>query len=124
MPQLVPIPVNYNICYLFHLSWKLNTEQYDDLPYTPLLESPVGSYKFLNYTSWVVAGRLTGNLAVGGVAPESGNNTALTALDVQEENGATPTMTIEKPYSSLRLLDFYFGCVLRTDESTANAATQ
>ena len=109
--------------HLFYLIRKLNHEQYDDLTYTPLVESPVGSYKFLNYTSWVVAGQLTAGIAVGGVASKSGSNSALTALDVQTENGATPTMTIEKPYNSFRLLDFYFGCVLRTDEATANEAT-
>lgn len=104
-------------------SQDLNNEQYDDLTATVGIESPVGTYKNLIYNAWVIGGATTPGVAVGGVASESPPNTALTAVDVQLTNG-TPTFTIEKPYKSFSLLDFYFGCVVRSDEGTLGVATQ
>lgn len=62
-------------------------------------------------------------MAVGGVAAESPPNTALTAADVQLTNG-TPSFTIAKPYKSFSFFDFYFGCVVRSDEGVLGVATQ
>ena len=88
------------------------------------MEPPIATYKYLNYSAWVVAGQLTPGVAVGGIIRESQPNAALTAVDVQTEAGRTPSFTVVKPYKSFSLLDFYFGCVLRTDENTADEATQ
>ena len=62
-------------------------------------------------------------VAVGGVANESLPNDALTAIDVQLTNG-TPSFSVAKPYKSFSLLDFFFGCVVRTDEGTLGVASQ
>ena len=89
-----------------------------------MVESPIGTYKYLNYSAWVLGGQLTPGVKVGGVIRQSQPNSALTAVDVQTEAGTTPSFTVVKPYKSFSLLDFYFGCVLRTDEGTVNEATQ
>ena len=110
-----------------HLSWsirELRHEQYDDLTFTPLVESPIGTYKYLNYSAWVVAAPTTPGVGLGGIANKSPPNAALRAVDVQTLAGRTPSFTVLKPYKSFSLLDFYFGCVLRTDEGTVNEATQ
>ena len=100
----------------------LNYEQYDDLTATVGIESPIGTYKYLTYNAWVIGGSTTPGVAVGGVADQSPPNAALTAADVQLKNG-TPSFAIAKPYKSYSLFDFYFGCVVRTDEGTVGAAT-
>lgn len=96
---------------------------YDDRTATPIVETPVGNYKDLNYNAWVIPGPLTPGVQVGGVAAESPPQVALTAVDQQTTNG-TPSFTVAKPYKSWSLFDFFFGCNTRTDEPTANVATQ
>lgn len=96
---------------------------YDDLASPPTLEPPVGTYKDLIYNAWVVGGATTPGVAIGGVADQSPPNSALTSPDTQLTNG-TPSFIVAKPYKSFSLLDFYFGCVARTDEGTAALATQ
>ena len=89
-----------------------------------MVESPITTYKYLNYSAWVVSGPLTPGVKVGGITPQSPPHAALTAIDVQTEAGRTPSFTVVEPYKSFSLFDFYFGCVLRTDEGTVNEATQ
>ncbi|CAD6589722.1 MAG: hypothetical protein ASARMPREDX12_003945 [Alectoria sarmentosa] len=96
---------------------------YDDLTSTPILDTPVGTYKNLTYNAWVIAGPLTPGVTVGGVASQSPPNAALKSVDTQLTNGR-PTFTIVEPYKSFSLSDFYFGCQVRTDERTLVVATQ
>lgn len=92
---------------------------YDDLTAVPVLEAAVGTYKDLIYNAWVVGGPAT----VGGVASESQPNVALTSITETLTNG-TASITIAAPDQSFAFLDFYFGCVLRTDEGTVGVATE
>ena len=90
---------------------------------TVAVETPIGTYKGLTYSSWVIGGPTTGSVAVGGVADSSPPNSALTAADTELTNG-TPSFTIAQPYKSFSPLDFFFGCVVRDDESTVGVATE
>ena len=78
-----------------------------------MLENTITTYKNLTYNAWVV----------GGVASESQPNVALTAADQQSLHG-TPSFSVAKPFKSFSPLDFYFGCVVRTDEGVLGVATQ
>ena len=121
MPQCVPISISSPVLESIR---ELKHEQYNDLTFTAGVETPIGTYKYLNYSAWVVAAPTTPGVALGGIVNESPPNAALTAVDVQSLAGSTPSFTVVKPYKSYSLLDFYFGCVLRTDEGTVNEASQ
>lgn len=88
-----------------------------------MFENPIGTYQNLVYNAWVIGGSLTTGVKLGGIANKSPPYGALTAVDTQEKNG-TPSFTVAKPYKAFSVFDFYFGCVLRTDEGTANEAAQ
>ncbi|CAD6590186.1 MAG: hypothetical protein ASARMPRED_004606 [Alectoria sarmentosa] len=60
---------------------------------------------------------------VGGVAIHTPPNAILTTSEQQGTNG-TPSLTVAKPYTSIGLVDFWFGCSAHTSESVANLATQ
>lgn len=103
---------------------ELKYGQYDDLNSTALFENPVGTYKNLIYKTWTVGGIITLPVSkVGGIADRSPPHSAVTAVDVQVKNG-TPLFTVAKPYKTFSVFDFYFGCILRTDEGTVNEAAQ
>ncbi|CAD6587443.1 MAG: hypothetical protein ASARMPREDX12_002842 [Alectoria sarmentosa] len=63
------------------------------------------------------------NDVVGGVAIHTPPNAILTTSEQQGTNG-TPSLTVAKPYTSIGLVDFWFGCSAHTSESVANLATQ
>ena len=93
--------------------------KYDDIPATALIENTITTYKNLTYNAWVVGTPQN----IGGVASESQPNVALTAIDQQTLHG-TPSLAVALPFKSFSPLDFYFGCVVRTDEGVLGVATQ
>lgn len=63
-------------------------------------------------------------VSVGGLETHSPQVFLLTAFDVQDTAGKTPSFTVAPPYKSFSPLDFWFGCVGRTMEGTVQLATQ
>ncbi|KAF6218205.1 hypothetical protein HO133_006166 [Letharia lupina] len=76
--------------------------RYDDLDATPVLESPIDTYKSLTFNAFVLAGPSTPGVKVGGVANQSPPNAVLTSVTETLTNG-TPSIVVAKSYKSWSL---------------------
>lgn len=94
---------------------------YDNLDES-LTDKALGTYENLVHNSIVLTGSTRSIIAVGGVASASPPNRALTSADTRA-NG-TASFAVARPYKSLGLLDFYFGCTIRTGEGAVAVASQ
>ena len=101
-----------------------DANQYDDLE-RGLVERPIGTYDNLSYQAWDVGNFVSAVIPVKvlGVATRSPPNFILTS-SLTQLTGGTPSFTPAAPYTSLGLLDFYFGCVANAQQGTATAALQ
>ncbi|MDI1490828.1 MAG: hypothetical protein OHK93_002033 [Ramalina farinacea] len=97
------------------------TAKYDDLPSTQPSTNPPNSYDGLGYSEWDIASSPA--IQIGGVVGPSAPNRIIAGFNT-EAPGTAPSLTVLSPYTSFRFLDFYFGCATRTDEGTANLATE
>lgn len=99
------------------------TANFDNLTASalPVLGSGVGTYEGITYNSFSLVDNA--DETVGGVATHTEPNAILTSSEQQGTNG-TPSLTIAKPYSSLGLINFWFGCAAHTGEAVAGLALQ
>lgn len=108
----------------FQLEKKVTDDiQYDNLTASalPVVGSGVGTYEYITYNAFTL---LDGSDdVVGGVAIHTLPNAIDTTSEQQGTNG-TPSLAVAKPYTSIGLVDFWFGCSTHTGESLANLATQ
>ncbi|KAM0801130.1 hypothetical protein BDR22DRAFT_820988 [Usnea florida] len=96
------------------------TVNFDDLTGSAL-PSPISAYKHITYNAFSVAN--VGGEVVKDLQTHIPPNAIVTDSEQQSSSG-TPSLTVEEPYTSFGLTDFYFGCATHTDEAAANLATQ
>lgn len=97
--------------------------QFDNLTASAfsLVGSAVGTYEDITYNSFTLVDGA--DETVGGIATHTEPNDILTSSEQQATNG-TPSLTITNPYTSLGLVNFWFGCVAHTGEAVAGLALQ
>ncbi len=116
------VEITANVCtsYVPHPSQPYSNHlQFDNLTVVPVPIGGVGTYEDVVYNVFALAEQ---SIAGTGVAAHTPPNVIDTTSQQQGTNG-TPSLTPAAPYTSIGLVDFWFGCNLRSGQGAVAVQT-